>query len=364
MKPPSRSPQEVQRDKPTKDRSNNGQLPAKHPVDWTDIHQSALRTLIYSITSAPVMAYPDFREPFILHTDASKDGSGAVLYQYQDDILRVVVYRSRNLTPAEKNYLLHSGKLEFLALKWDICDQFRDYLHYEPSFKVFTDNNLLTYVLSSAKLNVTGLCWIGELADFNFTIHYRPEKANVDADALSRMPSEDTTYTEIVPQDVIQAVAFSAKSQDRGQVNWVSVVTGDYIVLPTDPFRSEESSGPRIGFKQAQASDQVIRWVSDFIQRGQRPPAEERNRELGKTQLLLHEWDKLSLDENGILRRRKGTRTQVIVPRQLRSRILKELHENMGHLRMDRTLDLATERFYWPHIQRDIEHYVGRLSMR
>ena len=117
VKTPGRSPQEVQREKPTKDCSNNGQLPAKHPVDWTDIHQSALRTLTDSNTSALVMAYPDFRKPFVHHTDASKDGLGAVLYQYQGDNLRVVAYGSRNLTPAEKNYHLHSGKLEFLALK-------------------------------------------------------------------------------------------------------------------------------------------------------------------------------------------------------------------------------------------------------
>lgn len=101
--------------------------------------------------------------------------------------------------------------------------------------------------------------------------------------------------------------------------------------------------------------------MRDLIQRGQRPPAAERKRELGETQLPLHEWDKLSLDKDGILRRRKGTRTQVIVPRQLRLRILKELHENMGHLRVDRTLDFARERFYWPHMQRDIEHYIGHF---
>ena len=134
------------------------------------------------------MAYPDFQKPFVLHTDASKDGLGALLYQYQDEILRVVAYGSRSLTPAEKNYHLHSGKLEFLALKWAIC--------YAPSCKVYTDNNPLTYVLFSAKLNATGLHWIGELADFNFTIHYRPGKSNIDADALSRMPSDDMAYME------------------------------------------------------------------------------------------------------------------------------------------------------------------------
>ena len=103
------------------------------------------------------------------------------------------------------------------------------------------------------------------------------------------------------------------------------------------------------------------------MQRGQRPPATGRKRELGETQLLLHEWDKLSLDEGGILRRCKGTRTQVIVPRQLRSRILKEFHENMGQLGVERTLDLARERFYWPHMQRDNEHHflsVNGLNKR
>ena len=359
----SQPSQEAQQDRMKKGCRTNGQLPSRHPVDWTDIHQSALETLIDLITSAPVMAYPDFQKPFVLHTDASKDGLGAVLYQYQDETLRVVAYGSRSLTPAEKNYHLHSGKLEFLALKWAICDQFRDYLYYAPSFKVYTDNNPLTYVLSSAKLNATGLRWIGELADFNFTIHYRPGKNNIDADVLSRMPSDDLAhkknYTEIVPPDVLQAVACSAKSQDQGQVNWVSALTGDPTVLPADPVGTDAATVPVIDLKQAQATDQVVRRVSDLIQRGQRPTTGERKLELSETQLLLHEWENLSLDKDGVLRRHKGTRTQIIVPKQLRPLILKELHENMGHLGVDRTLDLARERFYWPRMQRDIEHHIG-----
>ena len=80
-------------------------------MDWTDIHQSALETLIDLSTSAPVMAYPDFQKPFVLHTDVLKDELGAVLYQYQVEIVRIVAYGSRSLTPAEKNYHLHSGKV-------------------------------------------------------------------------------------------------------------------------------------------------------------------------------------------------------------------------------------------------------------
>ena len=161
--------EESMREKPRQGKRNPSQLPPRHPVVWTSSHQSALDKLIDCLTCAPVMAYPNFEKPSVLHTDASKDGLGAVLYQHQNDILRVVAYGSRTLTPAKKNYHLHSGKLEFLALKWAICDQFRDCLYYAPSFKVYTDNNPLSYVLSSAKLNTTGLCWIGDLADFNFT---------------------------------------------------------------------------------------------------------------------------------------------------------------------------------------------------
>lgn len=62
------------------------------------------------------MAYPDLEKPFILYVDASEEGLGAVLYQRQDGALRVIAYGSRTLTAAEKNYKLHSGKLEFLAV--------------------------------------------------------------------------------------------------------------------------------------------------------------------------------------------------------------------------------------------------------
>ena len=83
---------------------------------------------------------------------ASNGGLGAVLYQRQSGKMRVIGYGSRTLTTAEKNYHLHSGKLEFLALKWAVCEQFRDYLYYAPSFTVYTDNNPLTYTYQQRNL--------------------------------------------------------------------------------------------------------------------------------------------------------------------------------------------------------------------
>ena len=88
--------------------------------------------------------------------------------------------------------------------KWAITDQFRDYLCYAPEFTVFTDNNLLTYVLTIARLNATGLRWIGELADFNFNIRYRPGKLNADADALSRIPLNMDDYMKTCTEEINQ----------------------------------------------------------------------------------------------------------------------------------------------------------------
>ena len=159
-----------------------------------------------------------------------------MLYQHQNDVLRVVAYGSRTFTLAEKNYHLHSGKLEFLTLKWTICDQFRDYLYYAPSFKEYTDNNQLTYVLSSANLNATSLCWIGDMADFNFTIHYPPGKANIDADTLSRMALDDIAYmescTEVIPHEVLQTV-------EEGTVRWIPALLGDPTTLQSDKYDGE-----------------------------------------------------------------------------------------------------------------------------
>lgn len=104
------------------------------------------------LVTPPVLSYPDFNKPFALYTDASKDGVGAALYQEKDGHLRPIGFGSRTLTPAERNYHLHSGKLEFLPLKWAICEHFRDYLYFAPHFTVYTDNNPLTYIRHRASM--------------------------------------------------------------------------------------------------------------------------------------------------------------------------------------------------------------------
>ena len=133
-----------------------------------------------------MLAYTDYSKPFLLNIDASGDGLGAVLYQEYNGIGHVIAYASRGLRASECNYPAH--KLEFLALKWAVCDKFSDYL-YGSKFTVRTDNNPLTYVLTTAKLDATGHRWLAALSSYNFSLVYRAGRINNDADALSRLPS-------------------------------------------------------------------------------------------------------------------------------------------------------------------------------
>ena len=87
----------------------------KFKVYWGPEQQEAFEALQKLCTESPILAHADFKAPFVLHTDASGDGLGAVLYQVHDGQKTVIAYASRSLSKSERNYPVHT--LEFLALK-------------------------------------------------------------------------------------------------------------------------------------------------------------------------------------------------------------------------------------------------------
>ena len=152
-------------------------------VEWTAECHQTFEQLKELCSQTPILDYANYKKPFKLHTDASENGLGAVLYQKQDDSMNhVIAYASWTLLKSERNYDAH--KLAFLALKWSVTERFHEYL-YGGHFEAYTDNNLLTYILTTAKLDAFGQRWVASLANYNFKIFYRSGKLNVEADALS-----------------------------------------------------------------------------------------------------------------------------------------------------------------------------------
>ena len=128
---------------------------------------------------APVLAFPDYNKLFLLETDASGKGLGAVLSQKQTDgRYHPIAYASRIMNDTEQRY--HFNKQEFLALKWAVTEQFHEYLSpygkNRNEFVVRTDNNPLTYIFSSTNLDAAGQRWVAQLASYNFSLEYQKEK--------------------------------------------------------------------------------------------------------------------------------------------------------------------------------------------
>ena len=156
------------------------------PVDLTPEAVEAFNLLKTKCVTAPVLAFTNFEKLFLLETDASSCGLGAVLSQKQDDDkYHPVAYASWELKGGEKKY--HSLKLEFLALKWAVTDQFKEYLQYRP-FTMRMDNNLLTYVMITPNLDAIRHQCVTAMAGYNMTIEYLKGTDSKVADLMSQVP--------------------------------------------------------------------------------------------------------------------------------------------------------------------------------
>ena len=171
--------------------------------------------------SAPVLAYPDPSKEYLLETDVSKLGLGAVLSQKQSDgRYHPIALGSRALHGAEVNY--HSTKLEFLAMKWS-TKHFQTYL-LGRHFKVHTDNNPLTYFLTLPNMDATKQRWINELAKYDFSRKYQKGKNNTVANTMSQIREECLPDAEaeellemvpIIPGDDTVIRVFKEKEEDK-----------------------------------------------------------------------------------------------------------------------------------------------------
>lgn len=361
---------------------------------WSPSCQVAFTTLIEKLTTAPVLGFADPSQPYILHTDASTTGLGAALYQEQEGKLRVISYASRGLSKSESRYPAH--KLEFLALKWSVTEKFQDYL-YGATFTVVTDSNPLTYILTSAKLDATGHRWLAALSTYSFKLLYRAGKQNIDADALSRRPhqclEEAPKDYELIQQflenrladsnlislEIVEAIcqgclvrAAQPVSPGSEGITLVESLSITAKAVP-DSYTTEEDQLPsalsHLSIREEQRADVTIRELVHQMENGEKISPMART-ELPELPLLLREWSRLELIDGVLYRKRQDHEDityQLVLPECLRPAVLRNLHDEMGHLGIERTLDLVRTRFFWPKMANDVEHKIktcGRCVRR
>ena len=274
----------------------------KASIKWDSRCQQAFDDLKTLCTTAPTLAYADFTKPFKLHTDACGTGLGAVLYQTQEDGTKAVIaYASRSLNKAESHYPAH--KLEFLTLKWAVVKKFHEYL-YGSTFDMYTDNNLLTYVLTTGKLQADGHCWVASLANYNFRLHYWVGKTNIDADALSRvswpecMPDISGTSLKVTAAAIraIQEAAF------QKPVCSIEAYSYDLHVIGAIQDSQQVAQMTLDAWHQAQEVDPVLGIIIKRLREGTLEQDWSKKTDSPKLSQYRREWNNLVL-QKGVLYR-------------------------------------------------------------
>ena len=352
-------------------------------TEWTGLCEVSFLRLKDVLTSAPVLAYPDYSKPFKVETDASLSGLGAVLSQEHNGRDKVIAYASRSLRPAEKSMRNYSSaKLELLALKWAITEKFREYL-WGSKFTVYTDNNPLAYVQKS-KLGAAQIRWMSELALYDFEIKYRSGKSNVVADALSRRPNPaeadlpadedyDTLFAcevKAILEEVIEGRCFSWELKSAIQSQLIPGYTGDVssIDLETEDVTISQmasnifpSSISPEAMAKAQKRDPVLGIVYDLVKLGIKISRRFLLKQGKLIRKYLAEIQKYRLLK-GVLHRQVildgYQKYQLVLPAKFRHTVFKLLHDEQGHQRTERTLSLFKERFFWHSMSKDVPTWV------
>ena len=310
--------------------------------------------------TAPILVFADFKKPFRLETDASKEGLGAVLLQESDDgQYHLVAFASRELKGEEPKY--HSSKLEFLALKWAVAEQFCEYLQYQP-FTIRTDNNPLTYILTTPNLDTLGHRWVAALAGYNMKLEYLKGFDNKVADALSRVSTQkldEETVTKLLNyarnSSTPRAETANIHVIEEGErVDQEVIVWYTQIVKQHRNFRNLANQD----WVRTQSVDPIIPRVIKWIQR---PRKDHRNLEeylVGvasdyEKRFYAAQQKEFTLQDNLLYIQITPTNSQdmapvfVILPADPQAAI-DCCHCSVGHQGRDRTLSLMKERFWWP----------------
>ena len=247
------------------------------PVQLPPEAQEAVRTLKGKIQSAPVLVFLDFNKPFLLETDASKEGLGAVLSQKQDDgHYHPSTFGSHSLTPMEKNY--HSSKLKFLTLKWSVMEHFKEYLVRAP-FVVKIDNNPLTYVLTTPNLDATRHRWVGALASFEFTLEYQKGVQNGAANALTQAP---INHDHTTVRSLLQGAVIGAADHSETEAN--KTLLHEHVCLMDEVRVQAARLTPMhvVNWEDAQGADTVLAACRKWLKAHKDTPAEKSDALLRK----------------------------------------------------------------------------------
>lgn len=296
------------------------------PYVWTGECQAAFEELKRLLTMAPVLVFPDFKCPFILETDASLEGLGAVLAQRKEDgMIHPVSYASRTVQGAEKRYA--STEMEALAVIWAVR-HYRHYL-YGHSCTVFTDNQALKSLLRTPQPSGKLARWGMTLQELDLTIEYRTGKANGNADALSRNPVDVPLPT--TPESEAECV----------------------LEDPTSVIQVLTSQPNQDVLARQQEEDPDFRLLMQYLTQRTLPEDPMKARK------IVAESPSYEMVNGTLFRVMPDKTLRTVVPVTERKKLFEEVHGGTfgAHQREIKTHFMLSRHYWWPTMRPDIHRW-------
>ena len=363
---------------------------------WTSECMEAFNELKSCLVSAPILTYPDIEQDFILDTDASGVGIGAILSQKQDGQERVIAYYSKVLSKSERNYCV--TRRELLAIV-EAIKHFHTYL-YGVTFTIRTDHGSLRWLLNFKNLEGQLCRWAELLGTYNYTIEHRAGKLHGNADALSRRPcqfckycdrveSKEVTWsaqtaecdcTSLTPErgtnhnlnpeetgNVQNCEAFQAIK--HGNMNIRSISDGSNTDSDTLVGNDDSSTELDEGwlkpisdkdYLEALSQDDDLKRFVEWKTQGSRPSWQDITKYSTTLKSYWAQWDRLELRGVLLYRRWVDSRIneswQLVIPSPMRKELFSQILNQKwsGHLGVKRTMGRMRRRGYWVGYKADI----------
>jgi transposase InsO family protein len=303
---------------------------------WSTECQNAFNTLKQKLTEAPILALPRDGCRYILDTDASDHGIGAVLSQIQGGEERVICYASRLYSSAEKRYCV--TRKELLAAV-HFLKSHRQYL-LGREFLLRTDHAALQWLRRTPEPIGQQGRWLEILEEFNFTVEHRPGAKHGNADALSRRPCKQCGLNGNLDSSMV--------------LHTIKLNAGTDLDWSSEALARAQSDDPDLGF------------IYKEIEGGRGKPTWSAMLPLGRNEKIYWtQWDFFVLRDHVLYRRysQKGGRPetlQMVMPTKYRSFVMHQAHAGFGsgHMGERRTLDQVRRRAYWAGWASDVRRML------
>uniref|UniRef100_A0A146M517 RNA-directed DNA polymerase n=1 Tax=Lygus hesperus TaxID=30085 RepID=A0A146M517_LYGHE len=281
---------------------------------WGPEQEASFQALKDGLCSNQVLIYPDYRDPFLVSTDASDTAMGAVLSQIRDGEERPICYASKQFNAAEANY--SATERELRAVVYAV-QQFRCYL-YGRTFTLITDHSALRWLMSLKDPSARLTRWALRLQEYDFKVVHKPGKRHTNVDTLSRIPKD-----------------------------------------------AQAGEGPRVGSltqpKRTGRKEDLVWGELDEEQLQQLPRLQEQ--EWGNSlQGLDHKKDKRGIWYKAAERQNEEDPVswRLLVPSKWREQVVRQCHAPPwhGHRGRDKTWQYLRSRYYWEGMKADVARMV------